>query len=282
MPTIEIDGARIAYAAAGSGETVLLLHSSAGSSAQWRTLTETLQTRCRVLAPDLYGYGQSDPRPGRGLPGLADEVALADAVLAQTPGPVHLVGHSYGAAAALRFAVERPRRLLSLTLIEPVAFHLMCGAPEGTAEHGLFREVAALAADVTRSAEDGDGRRGMAHFIDYWNGPGAWMRMRPELQSALARLAPRVALDFRAAMTDATRLRALRGIAVPTLVMRGSASPWPTRRIAALVAQVLPYARLQTVEGAGHMLPLTHAEIVDAAIAEHLSHRTVPAQRPAA
>ena len=282
MPSIDVDDARVAYAAAGSGETVLLLHSSASSSAQWRPLTEALQPRWHVLAPDLHGYGQTDPRPGSASPGFADAVALADAVLAESPEPIHLVGHSYGAAVALRFAADWPERLRSLTLIEPVAFHLLCGAPEGTAEHGLYREVAALAADVTESAADGDGRRGMARFIDYWNGAGTWMRMRPEAQSALARQAPRVALDFRAAMTDPTRLRALRWIAVPTLILRGSTSPRPTRRIAALAAQVLPKARLNTIEGAGHMLPLTHPAVVNAAITDHLSRNTAARRRPAA
>src|SRR5882672_5562767 len=280
MRTIEVNGARVAYAAAGSGETVLLLHSSASSSTQWRPLSESLQARWRVLAPDLHGYGQTDPRRGPGSPGLADEIALTDAVLAESAEPIHLVGHSYGGAVALRFAAERPERLGSLTLIEPVAFHLLCGAPEGTAEHGLFREVAALAADVTESATEGDGRRGMARFVDYWNGAGTWMRMRPDAQAALARQAPRVALDFRAAMTDPTRLRALRGIAVPTLILCGTASPRPTRRIATLVAQILPKARLKTIEGAGHMLPLTHHEAVNAAIAQHLSRIPAALQRP--
>jgi pimeloyl-ACP methyl ester carboxylesterase len=282
MPNIQVNGARVAYAAAGSGETVLLLHSSAGSSAQWRSLTDILQARWRVLAPDLFGYGQTDQQPPPVSSGLAAEAALVDAVLAESDEPVHLVGHSYGGAVALRFAAERPERLRSLTLIEPVAFHLLCGAPEGTAEHGLFHEVAALAADVTESATEGDGRRGMARFVDYWNGAGAWMRLRPEAQAALARQAPRVALDFRAAMTDPTRLRALRAIAVPTLVLRGSTSPRPTRRIAALVTQVFPKARLQTIEGAGHMLPLTHPAAVNAAITEHLSRNTATRQRPAA
>ena len=282
MPNIDVNGVRVAYAAAGSGETVLLLHSSAGSSAQWRPLTEILQADWRVLAPDLYGYGQTDRRLGPGLPGLADEVALADAVLAKSAEPIHLVGHSYGAAAALRFAVERRQRLLSLTLIEPVSFHLLCGAPEGTSEHVLFREVAALAADVTQSATESDGRRGMTRFVDYWNGAGAWMRMRPDVQSALALQTARVALDFRAAMTDPMRIEALQGIAVPALILRGTASPRPTRRIAALVAQVLPNARLRTIEGAGHMLPLTHHEAVNAAIAEHLSRNTAALQRPVA
>jgi pimeloyl-ACP methyl ester carboxylesterase len=282
MPSIDVNGARVAYAVAGSGEAVLLLHSSAGSSTQWRSLTDILQARWRVLAPDLFGYGQTDQQPPPVSSGLAAEAALVDAVLAESDEPVHLVGHSYGGAVALRFAAERPERLRSLTLIEPVAFHLLCGAPEGTAEHGLFHEVAALAADVTESATEGDGRRGMARFVDYWNGAGSWMRLRPEAQAALARQAPRVALDFRAAMTDPTRLRALRGVAVPTLILRGSTSPRPTRRIAALVTQVFPKARLQTIEGAGHMLPLTHPAAVNAAITEHLSRNTTTRQRPAA
>jgi lipase len=83
-------------------------------------------------------------------------------------------------------------------------------------------------------------------------------------------------------MTDPMRLESLRGITVPTLVLRGTASPRPTRRIATLIAQVLPSARLQTIEGAGHMLPLTHHQTVNAAIAEHLSRTTAVRQCPAA
>ncbi len=282
MRSIDVNGARVAYAAAGAGETVLLLHSSASSSAQWRPLTEILQARWRVLAPDLHGYGQSDQRPGPASPGLAAAAALADAVLAESAGPIHLVGHSYGGAVALRLAADRPERLLSLTLIEPVAFHLLRGAPQGAANDALFREVAELAADVTQAAAEGSGRRGMARFIDYWNGEGAWMRTRPDVQAALARQIERVALDFRATMTEPLRLEALGRIPAPALILRGAASPRPTRRIAALVAQVLPDARLQTIEGAGHMLPLTHREPVNAAIAEHLSRNTAARQRSAA
>jgi pimeloyl-ACP methyl ester carboxylesterase len=281
MPSIEVNGARVAYVEAGAGETVLLLHSSASTSAQWRPLTEILQARWRVLAPDLYGYGQSDQRGRPASAGLADEAALADALLAANAERVHLVGHSYGGAAALRFAADRPERLLSLTLIEPVAFHLLRRAP-GTGDDELFHEVAVLAAGVTQAAAAGDGRRGMARFVDYWNGAGAWMRMRPDVQSALALQTPRVALDFCAAMTDATRTEALRRIAAPTLILRGSESPRPTRRIAALIAQALPNARVQTIEGAGHMLPLTHRDAVNGAIAEHLSCSTAVRPRPAA
>ena len=282
MPIVDVNGARVAYAEAGSGETVLLLHSSASSSVQWRSLTELLRVRWRVLAPDLHDYGQTGPWPGPASPELGDEAALVDAVVAQSAERIHLVGHSYGGVAALRYAADRPKRLLSLTLIEPAAFHLLRRAPEGTREHDLFREVAEVAADVAHAAAEGDDHRGMGRFIDYWNGEGAWIRTRPEVQLALARQAAKVACEFRAAMTDPTRFGLLRRIEAPALVLRGTASPRPTRRIAELVAQILPNARLDTIEGAGHMLPLTHHEAVNAVIAEHLARCMPAGRRPAA
>src|SRR5215471_15822402 len=105
--------------AKGHDETVVLLHSSASSSAQWRSLTRALQPHRCVFAPDLPGYGRSEQRSGPGLPGLADAAAMIGTVLGGSAERIHLVGHSYGAAVALRFAADHPERLLSLTLIEP-------------------------------------------------------------------------------------------------------------------------------------------------------------------
>jgi pimeloyl-ACP methyl ester carboxylesterase len=282
MPSIEIDGARVAYAETGSGETVLLLHSSASSGAQWRSLTETLQGTCRVLAPDLYGYGGTDPWPGHRPLALADEASLAAAVLAPGCGPIHLVGHSYGGAVALRFALEWPGWLRSLTLIEPVAFHVLSDEGADAADRALCRQVRTLAAVVSAAAARGDERGAMAQFLDYWNGNGAWNRTKPEVQAALARRAPKVALDFLATMSESTPRAAYRQVAVPALVLRGTRSPRPTRRIAELVAKALPAGRLETIDGAGHMLPLTHPESVNAAVAAHLFRTMAGRQRPAA
>jgi pimeloyl-ACP methyl ester carboxylesterase len=281
MPIID-RGVRVACFDAGAGETVLALHSSAGSGAQWRALAEMLPAAFRVLAPDLYGYGDAGAWPGAAPLRLADEAALATAVLDRGDEPIHLVGHSYGGAVALRLAVERPDRLLSLTLIEPVAFHLLRDGPRESPNHGLLREIEDIAGAVAAAAGRGDGSAGMAAFVDYWNGAGAWRRMKPELRSALARRAGKVAQDFAATLSEPTPLTALRGVPVPTLVLRGSDSPRPTRRIAELVAAALPQAALRTIAGAGHMLPLTHREVVNAAIAEHLFRNSVGRERPAA
>jgi pimeloyl-ACP methyl ester carboxylesterase len=282
MSSIELDGAQVAYAETGSGDTVLLLHATASSGTQWGALSESLRSDCRVLAPDLYGYGQTDPWPGHASFSLAHEAALAEAILPKDHGPIHLVGHSYGAAVALRFAIRQPRRLRSLVLIEPVAFHLLREDARDRADLQLFAEVMELASFVSSAAARGDYQSAMARFIDYWNGKGAWLRTRPELQATLARRTPKLVLDFWATMTESTPAAAYRRIGVPSLVLRGSRSPRPTCRIAELVADSLPAARLQTIEGAGHMLPLTHRDSVNPAITEHLLRAMAGQRCPAA
>ncbi len=114
------------------------------------------------------------------------EAALADAVLAHADppshhGPIHLVGHSYGGAVALRFAMQQPERLRSLVLIEPVAFHLLRDESPDPANRRLFGEVMEIGGPgVAGPRPSGDYRRAMARFVDYWNGEGAWLRAKPD------------------------------------------------------------------------------------------------------
>jgi pimeloyl-ACP methyl ester carboxylesterase len=271
MRTCEVDGVRVSFAEAGAGggEPVVLLHCTGGSGAQWRALMERLGGRFRVLAPDRHGCGGTDPWPGRGPLTLADEAGLVAEVAARfAGGPVHLVGHSSGGAVALRLALDRPDLLRSLTLIEPASFHLL--REGGAADRALLAEVGAVAEAVFAAAVGGDYHGGLERFVDYWGGPGAWARLPEERRAALARGIGKVALDFSAAMAEPTPLAAYQRVAVPTLVVRGGSSPAPTRRIAGLLAGAIPRARLETVAGVGHMLPLTHPEAVAAAVEPHL------------
>ena len=105
----------------------------------------------------------------------------------------------------------------------------------------------------------GDYRGAVAAFVDYWNGPGAWDAMRPAVQSALIRWAPKAPLDFRALIDEPTPASAYRALALPVLILRGEHAPTPTRVIAEGLSDLLPASRLIAVDGAGHMGPLTHA-----------------------
>src|SRR5689334_24345200 len=78
---IDCQGTRIAAREAGSGETVVLLHATASSGSQWRGLFDALRGSWHVVAPDLYGYGETDSWPGTRPFSLSQEAALVDAVL---------------------------------------------------------------------------------------------------------------------------------------------------------------------------------------------------------
>ena len=263
MPAFTVHGSKVSYSESGSGPVAVLLHSSAGTRGQWRSLTEMLIGRRRVLAPDLRGYGESDARPGE--PDLADEAAIVGALAARAGGPIDLVGHSYGGAVALRFALERPERVRTLTLIEPVAFHLL--RLDRAERDWLLAEVQAIASAVARDRHGS----GMRRFVDYWNGPGAWAGLTEEKRSDLARLAVTVAENFAATVAEAIPLETYRRIQVPVLLFRGADSPAPARRIVALLGSTLPNARIRTVAGAGHMLPLTHRDLVNPEIVAHMT-----------
>jgi pimeloyl-ACP methyl ester carboxylesterase len=58
---------------------------------------------------------------------------------------------------------------------------------------------------------------------------------------------------------------------LPTLLVRGERSPRPTQRVCETLDQVMPYAKLFTIQGAGHMAPLTHGDQVNDLIAAYLN-----------
>src|SRR6478609_5035110 len=111
---------------------------------------------------------------------LADEVRLVQAKLAQLLAPeerFHLVGHSFGGGVALRLAHASPERILSLSLYEPTAFHLL------DCSDVALDEVRAVA-HATQSALQNERRSGATElFIDYWSGKGAYAALPPARQA---------------------------------------------------------------------------------------------------
>lgn len=272
MAGIEISGTHVELLEQGAGEPVVLLHSSASSSAQWRALAGRLNARYRVMAPDLHGYGGTAHWPGDDAFTLAQESRIVHALLGRVGGAAHLVGHSYGGAVALHVARQRPDLLRSLTVIEPVAFHLLDDA----------MEIRMVASDVAKAVACGDYVGGMRRFVDYWSGAGTWEAMSEAKRRALAPRLAKVALDFHATLNEPARLAAFAQLALPTLILQGERSPAPTLRVCALLATVLPDAELNTVRGAGHLLPMTHADTVNDLVAAHIDAHAAAALREAA
>src|SRR5262250_1157049 len=150
---------RNAVLAAGFGPPVLLLHGSASSSAMWTPVMSALKACFRLIAPDLIGYGRTDAWPDGYVFGLDDELRLNEPLIEHLPGGAHVVAHSYGGVVALALARARRVGVRSLTLIEPVAFHMARSDPQAWAE--VERFSGSFAAHMAR----GDVEAAMRHFV---------------------------------------------------------------------------------------------------------------------
>ena len=109
------------------GTTVVLLHGFPQDSRSWEAVSTLLHARgYRTIAPDQRGYSPgARPRPRRAY--RPSELTLDIVALIQTvgQGPVHLVGHDWGAAVAWGVAARRPDLLRSVTAVSvphPAAF----------------------------------------------------------------------------------------------------------------------------------------------------------------
>ena len=237
----------------GAGpRAALLIHCSLGSSALWSGVAERLADGRRLTAFDLPGHGRSGDWRGPG-----DVQAQAAAMAADLiEGPADLIGHSFGATVALRLAVERPDKVRSLTLIEPVLFALLAEArPDLMARHD------AEMADYAAAAARGDWPLATRLFMAKWGDGRPWESL-PAAQRATLTERIRVVEAASAVLRDdpagIVRPEALGRIAAPVLILEGAESPAYIAAIDAALAALLPHARRAVIPGAGHMAPVTH------------------------
>ncbi len=252
---------------AGAGPGVVCLHSNASTSGQWRDLIDVLATSRHVLAPDCYGSGRSPDWPSDRIITLRDEAAFLEPVLDRAGAPFALVGHSYGAAIALRIALDDPSRVDRLVLYEPTLFNLVDqqGPPPNGAD-GIRNAVESAGAAL----DAGDRDAAAAHFIDFWMGPGSWAATPPERKPAIAGSVVNVRRWRHAVLTEWIPPDAFRALDIPVLYMLGERSPEPAQAVARVLVPLLPRVRLLCFEGLGHMAPITHAQTVNAEIARAL------------
>lgn len=257
---------------AGAGPAVVCLHANASSASQWRTLMEALAPRHHVLAPDSYGAGRSPDWPSDRTITLADEVAFIEPVLRRAPAPWTLVGHSYGAAIALKAALVAPTPPRALALYEPTLFALL-GAPDRSPHpaDGILGAVAAAAAALDRGDRDAAARA----FIDYWMGEGSWAAMPASRQAPIAESVRHVRRWAHALTTEPTPPEALARLDMPVLLMRGRRTTESARAVAQRLATLLPRVCVVEFDELGHMGPVTHPEVVNTEIARFLD--TLPA-----
>jgi pimeloyl-ACP methyl ester carboxylesterase len=255
--------------ATSARDLVIALHCSGSGASQWHRLGRELGGRYELVAPEHYGCESVGAWTGEHRFTLADEAAKIIALIDSCDRQVHLVGHSYGGGVALHVALKRLRRIASLTLYEPSAFHLLNQAETG--EAAAFAEIQAITRETANGVITGNYRDAAAAFIDYWSGAGAWVALRPSIQAAMTKWVIKAPLDFQALIEEPTPASAYAVLRCPILILRGQHAPAPTRHIADIFPTLTPYTRVAIVPDAGHLGPLTHDAEVSAMIASHIT-----------
>lgn len=214
----------------GRGDAVVILHGWGGRIESMAPVVSCLASRCRALAFDLPGFGESPPPPaGWGTP---DYAAFVRAVLAHTGiTHAHFVGHSFGGKTSLYLAATQQGVVDKLVVVDPSGLR---SAPSAKvrAKRALSRagKALGLAGPPGRAAQRALYRR--ISSSDYQEaGP-----LRPTL--------------VRVVNEDLTSL--LPAVSSPTLIVWGSEDEAVPVAHGRTMERLIPDAGLVLFEGAGH------------------------------
>ena len=101
-------------------------------------------------------------------------------------------------------------------------------------------------------------------------GDDAWTRLSADARASMLKVADKIVLDWQASFAaDPGRVR-LSALEVRTLLVRGSDSPRPMRALVDALHAIMPGSARTVVEGANHLLPLTHVSVLTSAILSNL------------
>jgi magnesium chelatase accessory protein len=123
---------------AGDGPVLLLLHGTGAATHSWRNMLHPLAQHFRVIAPDLPGHGFTKGRPPNGLTMHGVARALVGLLGELDAEPALVVGHSAGAAIAIRMVLDGLAHPVGIVGIAPALLPFA-----GIAQH-LFPTMAKL------------------------------------------------------------------------------------------------------------------------------------------
>lgn len=165
VKSVFINGDSLHYIDIGKGEPVIFVHGTLNDYRVWRLQLDTFSKNYRVIAysrryafPNNQAYNDSaDYSP------VIHAKDLAEFIKTLNLGPVHLIGHSYGAYATLLTTMDHPELVKSVTLGEPPVMPLLQNAPGGDTIFKKFMDRSIIPAGEALRA--GNNEKGIAVFI---------------------------------------------------------------------------------------------------------------------
>ncbi len=260
------DGVALEVLVEGDGDPVVLLPGLGSDVSAFARQTEALIASFRVHGVNPRGVGLSDA-PESDRTDVAQIAADAAAAIPDDAGPLHVVGASLGAAAALELALAQPERVRSLTLITP----FIDASPRLLAVGDAWCRLAAEASPETLAAAL------LPWFFSeaFLSDEGRRRRSLRGLAQTVVRTPARTLERMFAGLQrwSGSRSHDLGRISAPTLVVMAGADLL-TPGVGAIAAAI-PGAKLHVVPEAGHAVALEAPESVNRALVAHLGPGSV-------
>lgn len=279
--SFEVPGGRVAGIAFGAqtpNPDIVFMHATGFNARTYRALLAPLGERFHVLALDARGHGLTQlPAGVFGYTSWRRHRDDLIAVLEHFTAPVTLAGHSMGATVSLLTAGKRTDLVAGLALIEPVilpsAAYAMAELPLGPLMQRYAMPLARGAAARRAAFPD------RQSAVNAFTGRGVFKTFPEDVITDYVadglvedgkggfKLACRPV--FEAATYCAHRhdpWGALRKITDPLVLLRAERGSTILEASMHRVASIKPDARVATVEGAGHMLPMERPDRARAAI----------------
>ncbi|MQA84672.1 MAG: alpha/beta fold hydrolase [Streptosporangiales bacterium] len=247
---------------AGTGLPLVLLHAFPLSSAMWLAQREGLSGVCRVITPDLRGWGGS-PLGGEdpSIDLMADDVAaLLDS---KNIDRAVVGGQSMGGYVAMAFLRRHPDRVLGLILADTKA-----GADPEAARANRERSAARVLADERPDVLLEEVLPGLVGSTTKERRALVYGRVRGLVQSAPP---PAAAWSLRAMASRPDSFEMLRKARVPALVLVGEEDQLSPVADAEATADALPEARMVTIPDAGHLTAVEQPEAFNEAVREFVA-----------
>lgn len=239
--------AGLAACVSGAGPDVLLLHGVGLRAEAWGAQIDALARHARVTAPDMPGHGESVLRQAD--MSLADYEEAAAAVLEALEGPTVVAGHSMGSMLALELATRVPKKVAGV-----VALNAVFERPE----------AATQAVEARAASLDGVTTADPSMTLHRWFGRAA-LPERAACEAWLTSVDPK---GYKLAYTAFAQSRSpdrvsLSELSCPALFITGSLEPNATPAMSQTMAELVPQGAAHVVEGAVHMMPMTHPDEVN-------------------
>lgn len=258
MVTTGTDGWQLHHEGVGAGTPILGIHGSPSASTFWVDAARELARLGRVILYDRRGFGRSVPPSLLRTLDLADHVADAAELLRTVAGaPAGVIGRSTGGLVALALAIEHPRLVRALVLLEPAVFGI---------DHQARRWADGVRSAVLSAAVRDEAAAARAMF-DHALGPDLWNQLPAEAREVLAAGSPALLAEMRGRGLDlsaepfAPTAPQLASIDVPVLVVSADSSFEHARTVDEQLASGIPGARHEVVEG-GHLIDPAHPVVL--------------------